>query len=384
MDQDLYHPDTKTDDFAPSSDRERSGALPASPTSRWTWERVSRLAAGLGLLGVAAWLAWYFSSLVLYLIVGMVLAYLVRPLVDRLQGLGIGRIPAILVTFVLFFGGISLLVTYLVPFAGGQLNELSQLVSAEALGNAAEAIEEWLIQFIPLQKGEIQEAVATSIQMLFQGDRITQIASSLVSVFTDIFYAVLVIPFVMFFVLKDGTSLRRSLLHLVPNRYYEVTLAVVEKVETNVGRYFRGLLVQCVSIATVAAVALWFAGLEYAVAVGIFAGLANTIPYFGPLMGFIAGTLVGVAQTGNFSLVPGVLIAMSITQVADNVFFQPLIFSRAAQTHPLIILFVVLIGAQLAGIIGMLLAIPLMTILRVMAREVRWSLRNYQILHLGT
>ncbi len=350
------------------------------PGDRWSLERVFRLVAGIGGLGAVFWLVWYFSGLVTYLVVGLVLAYLVRPLVDRFQGFGIGRIAAILVTFVLFFGGISLLVTYLVPFMGGQLNEFSQLVSAESFDSAAMAIESWLTQFIPLQEGDVQRAVNDSIQTLFQGDQITQIAGSVVEVFTDIFYAVLVIPFVMFFVLKDGTSLRRSLLHLVPNRYYEVTLAVVEKVETNVGRYFRGLMVQSISIAAVASIGLSIAGIEYAIAVGIFAGLANTIPYFGPLMGFLAGTLVGVAQTGNFSLVLGVLIAMSITQIADNVFFQPLIFSRAAQTHPLLILFVVLIGAQLGGIIGMLLAIPLLTIVRVVAQEVRWSLRNYKIL----
>ena len=71
---------------------------------------------------------------------------------------------------------------------------------------------------------------------------------------------------------------------------------------------------------------------------------------------------------------------MGLTQVADNVLFQPLIFSRAAQAHPLAILFVVLIGTQLGGIVGMLVAIPLTTIVRVMVQQILWSLRNYRIL----
>jgi len=125
---------------------------------------------------------------------------------------------------------------------------------------------------------------------------------------------------------------------------------------------------------------LYVVGLNSALAVGIFAGLANTIPYFGPLMGLLAGALVGIAQTGDFSLLLGVLIAMGLTQIADNVLFQPLIFSRAAQAHPLVILFVVLIGAQLGGIVGMLIAIPLTTIVRVMVQQILWSLRNYRIL----
>jgi predicted PurR-regulated permease PerM len=71
---------------------------------------------------------------------------------------------------------------------------------------------------------------------------------------------------------------------------------------------------------------------------------------------------------------------MALTQLADNVLLQPLIFSRAAQTHPLVILFVVLVGAQLGGLIGMLVAIPVTTTIRVVAEQLLWSLRNYRIL----
>jgi predicted PurR-regulated permease PerM len=89
---------------------------------------------------------------------------------------------------------------------------------------------------------------------------------------------------------------------------------------------------------------------------------------------------VGVAQTGDASLIAGVLLALAMTHLIDNLVVQPLIFSRAARAHPLIILFAVLIGAQLAGIIGMLVAIPLTASLRVAIEEVFWSLRNYRIL----
>ena len=182
-----------------------------------------------------------------------------------------------------------------------------------------------------------------------------------------------------------GTSLRklrrrRSFLRLVPNRYFEVTLAILDKVESSLGRYLRALLVQCSAVAGVASLLLSLTGLDYAIAVGIFAGLANSIPYFGPAVGFIAGSLVGVAQTGDLSLITPVLIAMVLTQLSDNLIFQPFIFSKAAQAHPLVILFVVLIGAQLAGIVGMLVAIPLTTVLRVIVSEVFWSVRHYRIL----
>jgi len=470
-------PDLSTKGLSPS----RGYRQPSPRLPRFTLDRVIRFLLGVGVVTLVAWLIWYFAALIFYLLLGLVVAYLLRPVVDRFQGIGLGRIPAIMATFVLVIVVFSILLTFLVPFVGRQVGELSQQVSRkstiqitgfaastvqgnatlepgeiilevdgqavhefeelqalvgakapgetvllliqdarggrrqvqitlgeqletpdtpeDALANEGQAlyelglrvrtvmlsdviasIENQFRKVVPLQEGVILDAVTGVFETLFQAEKITQLMGSVVAFFTDIFYALLVVPFVAFFVLKDGGQIRQSLLQLVPNRYFEITLAIYEKVETNIGRYFKALFLQSLSIATVATVLLYVVGLNSALAVGIFAGLANTIPYFGPLMGLLAGALVGIAQTGDFSLLLGVLIAMGLTQIADNVLFQPLIFSRAAQAHPLVILFVVLIGAQLGGIIGMLIAIPLTTIVRVMVQQILWSLRNYRIL----
>ena len=452
------------------------------PRSRLTLERVIRFLLGAGIVLVVAWLIWYFAALIVYLIVGIVLAYLMKPIVDRLQGLGIGRIPSILVTFLFVFGALILLITKLVPFASEQIQDISNQVSFQSaaqvtavdpdgpaedagiasgdailevegstwdgfsqlqsvlhgkaagdslrvqvelqsgeretryipirrarpgaestpivtdeederyiaslgltaqevtMSNVAVAIERRVRAFVPVKRGAIIDGIAAGLQKVFGQDQITLLAESIFGVFTNIFYAVLVIPFVAFFFLKDGSKIRHNLLRLAPNRYFELTLMLMEKIETNIGRYFRGLSLQILAVAAVASVLLSIVGLEYSIAVGVFTGLANTIPYFGPIMGFLAGTLLGVVQTGDFSLVPGVTIAMLLTQAADNLIFQPYIFARAARTHPLLILFAVLIGAQLAGIVGMLLAIPVLTILRVTIEQLLWSLRNYRIL----
>ena len=456
---------------------------PSPKPFRFTLDRVIRFLLGAGVVAIVAWLLWYFAALIVYLVLGLLVAYLLRPVVDRFQGIGLGRIPAIMASFVLVIVVISILLTFLVPFVARQVTELTQQISRKAalqvtgkvpstargqvnldpgdfiltvdgqvvreydqlqahvrqkaigetitlrvqdgegeardvavvlgerqgatdspgeipaevaegqalyriglrvrtvlFSDVISSLEDRLKQVLPLQEGAILDGVTGVFETLFRAERLTGFVGSVVDFFTDIFYAVIVIPFVAFFVLKDGAQLRQSLYRLVPNRYFEITLAINEKVETNIGRYFRALFLQSLSIGTVATVLLTVAGLNSALAVGIFAGLANTIPYFGPLMGLLAGALVGIAQTGDFSLLPGVLIAMGLTQIADNVLFQPLIFSRAAQAHPLVILFVVLIGAQLAGIVGMLVAIPLTTIVRVTVQQVLWSLRNYRIL----
>lgn len=361
---------------------------PADRASRGTaitLDRVIRFVIGTATVAAVAWGLWYFAALVVYLVIGGIFAYLLRPIVDRLQGMGLGRVMAILTTFVTVFTMAGFLITSLVPFVGQQVQELSQLVSMQAATDAAAFVENRLRQSLPLQEGVIVQNVQEGISALMEGDlvegdRVAQTVTSVVSVVTNIVYAAIIIPFITFFLLKDGVQIRHQLLRLVPNRYFEVSLAILDKVEINIGRYFRALLLQCTALATIAAFLLWMVGLQSALAIGIFTGLANTIPYFGPFLGFLGGALVGIAQTGSFALVPGIALAMLLTQMADNILLQPVIFSRAAQAHPLVILFVVLIGAQLAGIVGMLIAIPLATTVRVVAEQVLWSLRNYRIL----
>jgi predicted PurR-regulated permease PerM len=353
--------------------------------STFTLDRIVRFLLGAAAVALAGWVLWYFAGLVLYLVVGGVLAYLLRPVVDWLQSVGLGRVPAIFVTFVLVLSGMAVVLTSIVPFVGQQVRELSQLISVDMAANAATYIETRVRPVVPIEEGVLVDNVERMGQALVQGDlvrgdRVAETVSSVVAVFTNIVYAVVIIPFVTFFLLKDGLQIRRSLMRLVPNRYFEVTLAISDKVEGNIGRYFRALLIQCTSIAVIASVLLWIVGLQNAIAIGIFTGLANTIPYFGPFLGFLCGTLVGIAQTGNLALVPWVALAMALTQLADNVLLQPLIFSRAAKAHPLVILFVVLIGARLGGIVGMLVAIPLTTTVRVVVEQLLWSLRNYRIL----
>jgi len=385
--------DTTSPEKAPTPNRVAPPArrFPRSDgdtSTAFTLDRIIRFVLGAAAVTTVGWMLWYFAGIVLYLIIGGILAYLLRPVVDRIQALGLGRVSAIFIAFVGLFGVITVVVTSVVPFITRQVQDLSQLITVDTAVYVANLIESQIRDVIPIEQGALEQNIRQIGRSLMRGDlvegqQVADTVSSVVAVFTNIVYAVVIVPFVTFFLLKDEFKIRRSLLHLVPNRYFEVTLSILAKVETNIGRYFRALLVQASAIAVIASVLLWIVGLRGAIAIGIFTGLANTIPYFGPFLGFLAGTLVGIAQTGDASLVPGVAVAMALTQLADNVLLQPLIFSRAAQTHPLVILFVVLVGAQLGGLVGMLVAIPVTTTVRVIAEQLLWSLRNYRILRAG-
>ncbi len=326
-------------------------------------------------------LLWSFSGIIFYLLIGMLVAYMTRPLVDRIQHLGIHRTVAILVTFLIVFSGISVLLTSLVPVVASQVGELTQQITADTVAEWATAIEVSIRRFLPLvPEGTVHAGFARISKQLFAEAGVATVITYMVDLFTNLLFGVLIVPIVAFFLLKDALLLRRRLMQYVPNRFFEIVLGLIEKIQSRIGRYVSGLLIQIVAVTLTASITLLFTDLEYPLVLALFTGVANTIPYFGPIAGFTAGTLMALGQTGDFSIVPGLLVAMSITQFIDNSFFQPFIFSRAVRTHPLVILFVVLIGAQLNGIVGMLLALPITTAVLVTFEQVIWSVQNYRLL----
>ena len=98
-------------------------------------------------------------------------------------------------------------------------------------------------------------------------------------------------------------------------------------------------------------------------------GIANTIPYFGPIIGYVL-IIISIVETGDFSLVLYCVIAIFVVQMIDNLVFQPYLFSKSADMHPVAILFIILVGAETAGILGMLIAIPLATTVRITIKQI--------------
>lgn len=169
------------------------------------------------------------------------------------------------------------------------------------------------------------------------------------------------------------------MLQLVPNKYFETTLSLIDKIETRLGFYFRSVLLQCTIVGVTSWIALSIAGLSNAGTVGIAIGIANTIPYFGPVIGYLLSIIIAIIETGDFSLVIPCILAVMFAQLLDNIVLQPLIFSKSADMHPVAILFIVMIGAQTAGILGMLVAIPIATIVKITVNQISWSINNYYV-----
>lgn len=345
-----------------------------------TLDRVIKFIIGLAALTIAMLILYNYSNLVVFLILAMLLSYILDPFANRLQTMGLNRTFGILLILAMVILVLVFISTSVIPIIAIQMAELTAQLNIENVRLIAIRVENMLISrfdFIP--RGFLETNVTEILNELFNVSKLSTAVSNALSIFTNIFSAFLVVPFAAFFFLKDGSKIRRDILRLVPNKYFETTLTVIDKIEKRLSLYFRSVLLQSFLVALSSWTTLSIAGLDNSLSVGIAVGLANTIPYFGPVIGYFLSAIVSVIEVGNFSMVAACILAILIVQILDNVVFQPLLFSRSADMHPVAILFIILIGAETAGILGMLIAIPIATIIKITITQVSWSFNNYQV-----
>ncbi len=353
--------------------------------SNLTLEKIVKFVLGTAGVLVVGMILYNYGNLLSYAIIAMIVSYILDPIVNRMQFAGMNRTLAIILTLssvILLLVWVS---TTVIPIIATQMVQLANQLNIETIQSILNQIENRLTEDLTfLPEGFLIENVTRILEELFDVGELPSAISNIIGIFTNLFSAFLVIPFATFFFLKDGSQIRRDLLQLVPNKYFETTLSLVDKIETRLGLYFRSVVLQSFLVAVSSYFALSIVDLNNALSVGISIGIANSIPYFGPIIGYILSIIVSIIEVGDFSLVLPCMLAILAVQILDNVVFQPLIFSRSADMHPVAILFIILIGAETAGILGMLVAIPIATIIKITINQFRWSFNNYYIFRAST
>ena len=346
----------------------------------FTLEKFIRFGIGITTLSVLGLIIYNYGSLIAYLILAMILSYILDPLVNRLQRIGINRTLGIALTLSTVILLLVYISTNVFPLFLAEMIKLTENLKIENIEIIAVAIEKRLkadYSFIPT--GFLEKNITQLVAELFDLGKLSTVLSDAVGLFTNIFSAVLVVPFAAFFFLKDGSKIRRDVLRFVPNKYFETILTLIDKIEKRLGLYFRSVLAQSFLVALISWTTLSIAGIENSLSVGISVGVANTIPYFGPIIGYVLSIIVSIIETGDFSLVLVCLVSIFIVQLIDNLILQPVLFSRSIDMHPVAILFIILIGAETAGILGMLIAIPIATVVKITITQISWSFNNYQV-----
>lgn len=342
------------------------------------------------------WLSWYFSNIFLYMIISLVLATLLRPLtnmVHRVQILNsrIPRVIAIICSFAaVLLVGVAFVLLF-IPLFTEQVEILSEIdynnVIA-AIARPLEQVELFLIEhnLTAQDRGFLLDSIRLSMIGLLTEVEVSNLINNLISLTGGVLVGVMAVIFITFFLLLENGLLRRQIISLIPNQYFEMFIAAMYKIEQLLSNYLIGLVLQMAAIFTIASLGLSLFGIKYALTVAVFAAVANLIPYLGPILGASFGVIVGISTSGYLGsmgemwlIVLKILAVFAVVQVTDNVLLQPLIFSKSVKAHPLEIFVIIFAGATIAGIPGMIAAIPVYTIVRVITVEVYAGIRGYQI-----
>ncbi|MFZ1705470.1 MAG: AI-2E family transporter [Saprospiraceae bacterium] len=237
------------------------------------------------------------------------------------------------------------------------------------------------------QNVDFFENLKQSLSDFLSPTLIQSVFSNIVGAFGNILVAFMSIFFICFFFLREQGLFDNIIAGAVPSGYEDQTKEVVGITSELLIRYFIGLLTQMTIIIVFVATALSILGVKNALLIGFFAGFMNIIPYLGPIFGASFGLLITISSNLNapfysvlLPIIIKVMIVFAIIQLIDNMILQPKIFSKSVKAHPLEIFIIVLVAAKLGGILGMVLAIPLYTVFRVVGKVFLKEFKVIQIL----
>ncbi len=334
-----------------------------------------KVAALIAVIIISFWIATYFPNLVITLIVSALVSFVLKPIVDYLEfRFGLRRSLSIAVVFLISVGLLVFAAIELVPIAIERIQELYESFRTFPFDAKLAEVARDASSKIPFVNSETITAKVHDIVdggMAMLGSSIGTMAG----------YAVnfAIVPFITYFILAEWDVTLKKLIERVPNKYFEMTLNVINKIQTDLVGYLRGWILDSIIIGILSVVGYYMIGVKYAALIGIIAGVANLIPYVGPIVGAVPAFLVSVTQYGDFRLLLPIVIQTFAVQMIDNIIVQPLCFAKTVDMHPLTVILVLVIGNELMGVAGMLLAIPIATILKASAIETYWGLKNYHI-----
>ena len=348
-------------------------------------QSIAKWAAGAVAVVLIGTLLWYFSSTVIYILVSAVLAIVGRPLVRLISRLKVGKwsVPrwlSAMITLVVMWVVLVGFCLLVVPLVVGKVSSLAALDLGSVLANIQEPLENiqhYLssLAIMSEQTVSVSEIIVGWLRKVVDYQTINTAFSSVVDITLTLVVAFFSVSFITFFFLKEDGLFYKMVTALFPSRYVDNVTRALDKITHLLSRYFTGLLFESLILMTVISVVLMLFGLavEDACFIGVIMGVMNVVPYAGPVMGGIASIFVGIVApiegcTIGYTLAVIVGTLLTVKGIDDFV-IQPTLYSERVNAHPLEVFIVILLAGSAGGILGMLLAIPSYTVLRVFAKE---------------
>tara|TARA_B100000902_G_scaffold87615_1_gene91656 strand:- start:68 stop:1120 length:1053 start_codon:yes stop_codon:yes gene_type:complete len=314
-------------------------------------------------------IALFFSSILTPYICSLILAYLLSPLVDRLENFGLPRAVSGLIILIFAIGVIILSILLVLPIFIEQFEELISTLPA-IYHHCLIALDNLLPKFIT-QSFSLNNNFL-DIKELFKNNGL-----NLASVFTSYAFALfdfivitLIVPIISFYLLIDWNRIKAKCANYLPRNSSEEISDIMLRIDSLLSRFVRGQLLICGVLALFYSVLLSLLGLSYGLLIGVFAGMISFIPFLGSVLGATIAVTVAIYQFWETpSFIAYVGLVFIIGQLLESNYFTPKLIGNAVRLHPVVMMLSLSIGGAVAGLTGVLLAVPLTGILAVLLRR---------------
>lgn len=317
---------------------------------------------------------WQFLAVVgLPIIMAGILYYLMNPLVDRLEKKGVKRVYCIIGLFIVVMALIVWGIVVIIPSVQSQTMSF-----INHLPGYIDTIQEEGVKFFndPTFNKLTSEFQSSGQKML---ENLTDLVKNLSTVtiknigsffgtLATIVISLITMPFILFYLLRDGKNLGPYFVKFLPTKLRQPTLKVLSEANDQIASYIRGQLTVAFAVAVMFVVGFSVIGLDYAVTLGVIAGFLNLIPYLGSFLAMIPAIILGIV--GGPLLLVKVLIVFVIEQTIEGRFISPLVLGSQLAVHPITILFVLLTSGKLFGLVGVVLGIPTYAVLKVIISHI--------------
>ena len=357
-------------------------------------DRLARYIIIAAVVAIVAWLCHTFSNVLVYVIAAFVVSLIGQPLMKllrkvRFRGKSAPDWLLSILTIVVILGLLLFVVTQAIPVVTRIVRDASVLNSSSLEGNPLDGINDWIVSLFP-GLGADFDVIGLLVDKLKEVTNLTNVKtviSSVTSIVSGIAVGLFSIVFISFFFIRDDKLFSKIVLSLVPDRLEESVGKAIADIERLLSRYFVGLLIEMFGVALIDFLGLWLIarlGVNNAAGIAFIAGVLNIIPYVGPLVGEVLGVVLAVILKYGTGIGLGVniwifaLIVLAImlaAQLVDNFIYQPVIYSTSIKASPLEIFIVILLVGHVGGVLGMLVAIPGYTVVRVIASRFFYHLK---------
>lgn len=311
------------------------------------------------LILIAFWFVYIIRDVLLLLFAAVIIAAAIEPVANRLQRRRIPRAATVALVYITVIAVVSLVISLLIPALTTQLAQLAQTLPA-----MVERLEQREVVAALIQ----QEAVVESLQQFLNriGDGLTATGGTIVEQTRSLFSGLTSLLFVFiiaFYLVVERHALQKAFRMLVPKRHSAYVEQTLERVQAGIGRWVLAQLTLGVVVGLVVGLGLWLLGFKYALVLGLLAGIFEIIPVIGPIIAAVPGVVIGFSQSLWFGMVA--LVFYVVVQQLENHWLVPTVMRRATGLNPLVTIIAVLLGARLYGVIGVIVAVPIATIISI-------------------